>query len=154
NLPQAELATRLNEVPRDRPLYLICQGGFRSLRAARFLSQMGFKDVASVIGGTEGWWAAKKSLALGDTDSQPQPFVESEWAHAGLLSYEIGLAVAPGIGPGNHLRVESARRSDRPKQPRMSLRASVGSTEASASLPARVGVVGPTRARPLQGQAR
>jgi len=33
------------------------------------------------------------------------------------------------------------------------LRASVGSTEASASLPARVGVVGPTRARPLQGQA-
>ena len=37
-------------------------------------------------------------------------------------------------------------RSDRPKQPRMSLRASVGSTEASASLPARVGVVGPKRA--------
>jgi hypothetical protein len=32
-----------------------------------------------------------------------------------------------------------------------SLRASVGSTEASASLPARVGVVGPTRARERQG---
>jgi rhodanese-related sulfurtransferase len=89
NLPQAELATRLNEVPRDRPLYLICQGGFRSLRAAQFLSQMGFKDVVSVKGGTEGWRAAKKSLSLGDTDSQPQRFVESEWAHAGVLSYEI-----------------------------------------------------------------
>ena len=33
NLPQAELATRSSELPRDRPLYLICQGGFRSLRA-------------------------------------------------------------------------------------------------------------------------
>src|SRR5262245_12322761 len=89
NLPQAELATRLSEVPRDRPVYLICQGGFRSLRAAQFLGQMGFKDVASVSGGTEAWRVAKKSLAMGDTDSQPQRFVESEWAHAGALSYEI-----------------------------------------------------------------
>jgi hydroxyacylglutathione hydrolase len=89
NLPQAELATRLSEVPRDRPLYLICQGGFRSLRAAQFLSQMGFQEVASVNGGTEGWRAAQKSLASGDTDSQPQRFVESEWAHAGTLHYEI-----------------------------------------------------------------
>ena len=89
NLPQAELATRLSEVPRDRPVYLICQGGFRSLRAAQFLSQMGFKDVASVSGGTEAWRVAKKSLEMGDTDSQPQRFIESEWAHAGALSYEI-----------------------------------------------------------------
>jgi len=89
NLPQAELATRLSEVPRDRPLYLISQGGFRSLRAAQFLSQMGFKEVASVKGGTEGWRAAQKSLASGDPDSQPQRFVESEWAHAGSLNYEI-----------------------------------------------------------------
>ncbi len=89
NLPQADLATRLSEVPRDRPIYVICQGGFRSLRAAQFLSQMGFKDVASVNGGTEGWRAAKKALALQETDSEPQRFIESEWAHAGGLSYEI-----------------------------------------------------------------
>ena len=88
-LPQADLATRLSEVPRDRPLYLICQGGIRSLRAAQFLSQMGFEDVASVNGGTEGWRAAEKALASGDTDSEPQRFIESEWAHAGGLSYEI-----------------------------------------------------------------
>jgi rhodanese-related sulfurtransferase len=89
NLPQAELATRLSELPRDRPLYLICQGGFRSLRAAQFLSQMGFQDVASVQGGTEGWRAAQKTLTVGDTDAQPRRFVESEWTHAGALSYEI-----------------------------------------------------------------
>ena len=53
NLPQADLATRLDEVPRDRPVFVICQGGFRSLRAAQFLSQCGIADVASVKGGTE-----------------------------------------------------------------------------------------------------
>src|SRR5262249_40262275 len=38
-----------------------------------------------------------------------------------------------------------ACRSDRPKRRTVALRASVGSTDASASLPARVGVVGLTR---------
>jgi hypothetical protein len=42
----------------------------------------------------------------------------------------------------------SALRSDRPKRRTIALRASVGSTEASASLLARVGVVGPTRTMP------
>src|ERR671932_1162273 len=48
NLPQAELATRLEEVPRDHPLLVICQSGYRSLRAAQFLKQTGFAEVASV----------------------------------------------------------------------------------------------------------
>ena len=91
NLPQSDLATRLSEVPRDRPIFMICQGGFRSLRAAQFLNQMGFKDVVSVKGGTEAWRAAQKTLATGDTDtvSEPPRFIESEWTHAGGLSYEI-----------------------------------------------------------------
>ena len=89
NLPQADLATRLSEIPRDRALYLICQGGFRSLRAAQFLSQMGYSDVASVSGGTEGWRVAKKTLVSGAIEPEPRRFVESEWAHAGVLSYEI-----------------------------------------------------------------
>ncbi len=48
NIPQADLANRLGELPRDRLLLLICQGGYRSLRAAQFLKQMGFAQVASV----------------------------------------------------------------------------------------------------------
>ncbi len=48
-----------------------------------------FLEVASVNGSTEGWRAAQKSLPLCDTDSQPQRFIESEWAHAGALNYEI-----------------------------------------------------------------
>src|SRR5205823_4347414 len=33
NLPQADLASRLDEIPRDRPVYVVCKGGYRSLRA-------------------------------------------------------------------------------------------------------------------------
>src|SRR5207248_2333284 len=58
NLPQADLASQLDQVPRDRPVFVICQSGPRSLRSAQFLAQMGFDAVASVSGGTEAWCAA------------------------------------------------------------------------------------------------
>ena len=89
NLPQADLATRLAEVTRGRPVYLICQGGFRSLRAAQFLRQQGFEDVVSVKGGTEAWRAAGKPLAQGDARAEPPRVVETEWAHAGASTYVI-----------------------------------------------------------------
>jgi thioredoxin 1 len=61
-LPQAELATRLGELPRDRPIHLICQSGSRSYRSAQFLRQVGFTDVASVAGGTTAWHRAGQPL--------------------------------------------------------------------------------------------
>lgn len=85
NLPQADLASRLDELPRDRPLLAVCRSGARSLRAAQFLKQMGFEQVASVKGGTEAWHEAGKPLAFGDTSSVDKPRIrESGWAHAGV----------------------------------------------------------------------
>ena len=55
NIPQADLATRLEEIPRDRPLLCLCQAGRRSFRAAQFLLQAGFTDVSHVLGGTSAW---------------------------------------------------------------------------------------------------
>jgi glyoxylase-like metal-dependent hydrolase (beta-lactamase superfamily II)/rhodanese-related sulfurtransferase len=89
NLPQADLATRLSQVPGDRPIYVICQGGFRSLRAAQFLRQRGFEDVVSIKGGTEAWRAAGKPLAQGDACAAPPRVVETEWTHAGASMYVI-----------------------------------------------------------------
>src|SRR5262249_42209229 len=89
NLPQADLATRLNEVSRDHPVFVICQGGFRSLRAAQFLSQCGFSDVASVKGGTEAWRAAGGEVIVETAPSPKSAIVETEWAHAGGHSYSI-----------------------------------------------------------------
>jgi glyoxylase-like metal-dependent hydrolase (beta-lactamase superfamily II)/rhodanese-related sulfurtransferase len=89
NLPQAELASRLNEVPRDRPVFVICQGGFRSLRAAQFLGQCGLSDVASVKGGTQAWRAGGGELIREGAQTPQAAIVETEWAHAGGFSYSI-----------------------------------------------------------------
>jgi len=86
NLPQADLASRLTEVPRDRPVITICQRGIRSLRAAQFLMQMGIHQVLSVKGGTVAWRAAGKAVAFGDTKVEALRVTESEWAHAGARS--------------------------------------------------------------------
>ena len=55
SIPQAELALRLEELPRDRDLLVVCEGGTRSARAARFLKQAGFAHVTNLIGGTSAW---------------------------------------------------------------------------------------------------
>lgn len=63
NVPQAELAQRLDEVPRTQPVFVICESGGRSLKAAQFLMQVGYTQVASVEGGTAAWRLADKPLA-------------------------------------------------------------------------------------------
>jgi hydroxyacylglutathione hydrolase len=85
NIPQADLALRLDEIPRDRPVLTICQWGSRSYRAAQFLVQVGYRDVASVADGTGGWQEQGKPLAYGDTTVERRSVPESEWTHAGVL---------------------------------------------------------------------
>jgi rhodanese-related sulfurtransferase len=75
NLPQADLASRVDELPRDRPLALICRSGARSLRAAQFLRQVGFEQVANVQGGTEAWRAAGKPLAFCEKSADKPPVI-------------------------------------------------------------------------------
>jgi rhodanese-related sulfurtransferase len=62
NIPQAELATRLDELPRERSILVICQTGSRSRHATEFLTQTGFTDVANVLGGSSAWRRAGKPL--------------------------------------------------------------------------------------------
>jgi hydroxyacylglutathione hydrolase len=85
SVPQADLATRLDVVPRDRPVFVICQSGMRSLRAAQFLRQMGYEQVANVPGGTDAWRRAGKPVEFGDTSLEEPRIVETGWAHAGGL---------------------------------------------------------------------
>jgi hydroxyacylglutathione hydrolase len=89
NLPQADLASRLDELPLDRPVFVICQAGFRSLRAAQFLSQRGFSGVATVKGGTEAWRVAGGEMTVTTARAPQAAIVESEWTHAGGDSYSI-----------------------------------------------------------------
>lgn len=89
NIPQADLADRLDELPSDVPIHMICQGGYRSLRAAQFLRQAGFENVANVAGGTAGWSAAGNPVDSHPVDDTLPRIVDSEWAHAGASTYSI-----------------------------------------------------------------
>ncbi|MHB8644743.1 MAG: MBL fold metallo-hydrolase [Thermomicrobiales bacterium] len=83
NLPQAELASRLDAVPRDRPVQVICQSGYRALRSAQFLAQMGYHNIVNVRGGTAAWRESGNPVEMGDTRVTTPRVIESEWAHAG-----------------------------------------------------------------------
>lgn len=55
SVPQAELALRVDDLPRERELLVVCEGGTRSARAARFLKHIGFPRVNNLVGGTSAW---------------------------------------------------------------------------------------------------
>ncbi|WP_335936445.1 rhodanese-like domain-containing protein [Streptomyces sp. PTD5-9] len=50
-----ELPSRLDEIPRDKPLVLHCASGHRSSIAASLLRHQGFEDVSDVLGGYAAW---------------------------------------------------------------------------------------------------
>jgi NADPH-dependent 2,4-dienoyl-CoA reductase/sulfur reductase-like enzyme/rhodanese-related sulfurtransferase len=50
-IPYTELRQRLDEVPRDKPVWTYCRSGFRSYIAYEALKQNGFRDVAYLCGG-------------------------------------------------------------------------------------------------------
>ncbi|GAC1428784.1 MAG: rhodanese-like domain-containing protein [Ktedonobacteraceae bacterium] len=55
NIPLSQIQQRVNEVPRDREVFLICQSGHRSMQAAKFLNQQGLDKAVNVNGGTSIW---------------------------------------------------------------------------------------------------
>jgi rhodanese-related sulfurtransferase len=54
-IPMSQLGVRLDEIPKDRPVLLMCASGSRSTSATAYLLQNGWEDVASVAGGIDGW---------------------------------------------------------------------------------------------------
>ena len=63
--PLAQLAGRIAELPRDKPIAVICEHGHRSLAGAEYLKNRGFEGVVSVRGGTDAW-ARSHRLVDGD----------------------------------------------------------------------------------------
>ena len=67
-LPISELVARHAELPKDRPLLMICEAGSRSMSATMFLLQRGWTDVRNVDGGTQAWAAAGLPVRQGMPD--------------------------------------------------------------------------------------
>jgi phage shock protein E len=57
-LPVDTLAGRLAEIPKDRPVYVYCQAGARSSRAASLLTKHGYTQINNVQGGIAAWQQA------------------------------------------------------------------------------------------------
>jgi rhodanese-related sulfurtransferase len=68
HIPLVELEARFQELPRDRELVMVCQGGGRSLKATYFLMYQGFEKVANMEGGIAKW-ASKGFPVKGDVSS-------------------------------------------------------------------------------------
>ena len=57
HLPLGELEARKDELPRDRPLVVVCRTGRRSRRATEFLRRQGFLNASNLRNGVHGWSA-------------------------------------------------------------------------------------------------
>jgi molybdopterin-guanine dinucleotide biosynthesis protein A/rhodanese-related sulfurtransferase len=67
-VPLDQLPARQDEVPKDRPLLVICAGGGRSARAAEALNAVGY-DATNIAGGTGAWVRAGHPVVEG---SEPE----------------------------------------------------------------------------------
>ncbi|MCX8063217.1 MAG: rhodanese-like domain-containing protein, partial [Anaerolineales bacterium] len=64
-IPLDQLAQRVNEVPRDREIVVVCRSGNRSREGTRILLENGFKQVSSMAGGVTDWAAKGFPLVKG-----------------------------------------------------------------------------------------
>ncbi|MCY3415127.1 MAG: hypothetical protein INQ03_25975 [Candidatus Heimdallarchaeota archaeon] len=55
HIPMLEIPDRLDELPRDKDIAVLCHTGSRSGRVTLFLHQMGFLNVSNIQGGIERW---------------------------------------------------------------------------------------------------
>jgi rhodanese-related sulfurtransferase len=55
HVPMATVPQRLEELPKDRPIVVMCHGGTRSGRVARYLRENGFANTTNLAGGIDDW---------------------------------------------------------------------------------------------------
>ncbi len=54
-IPLNQLPNRLNELPKDKEVVVVCLSGHRSLNGTAILQQAGFKQVFCLSGGLQAW---------------------------------------------------------------------------------------------------
>jgi len=54
-IPLGEIDQRLDQIPQDRPVIVVCRSGGRSATASQKLDDHGFDNIYNMLGGTLGW---------------------------------------------------------------------------------------------------
>ena len=57
HIPMGAIAERLDEIPKDADVVVMCHSGVRSDRVAHFLRECGYASVANLAGGIDSWSA-------------------------------------------------------------------------------------------------
>jgi rhodanese-related sulfurtransferase len=57
-IPMGEIPARMNEIPRDEPVVVMCHHGGRSERVASFLAANGYGNAVNLAGGIDAWSAS------------------------------------------------------------------------------------------------
>ncbi|MCT2537538.1 rhodanese-like domain-containing protein [Aquibacillus koreensis] len=65
NIPLTQMRQRLIELRKDQPIYLYCQSGARSSRAAMLLHKKGYRDLNHLKGGFKKWSGKIKKAKKG-----------------------------------------------------------------------------------------
>ena len=66
HLPLMDIPARLEEIPREGEVVVVCRMGGRSARAVAYLMQNGYENVTNLDGGMQDWAAAGKPLVSED----------------------------------------------------------------------------------------
>lgn len=66
HLPMSQLPARLDEVPAERDVVVVCRVGARSAHVVAYLRANGFENVANLDGGLAEWAAVGKPLVSED----------------------------------------------------------------------------------------
>jgi NADPH-dependent 2,4-dienoyl-CoA reductase/sulfur reductase-like enzyme/rhodanese-related sulfurtransferase len=64
NIPVDDLRNQMNELPKDKTIYIYCQVGLRGYLAYRILKQNGFNDIYNLSGGYKLWKVCTTELAI------------------------------------------------------------------------------------------
>jgi rhodanese-related sulfurtransferase len=64
-IPLGQLQARLDEIPRDQEVVVVCRSGNRSAEARNILRRAGFEQVTSMAGGMIDWQAQGFPIAIG-----------------------------------------------------------------------------------------
>ena len=67
-IPMSTFQARVDDVPTDRPILVICHTGGRSAAVTGFLARSGRTDVVNVAGGMEAWANAGLPTRSGTPD--------------------------------------------------------------------------------------
>ncbi len=73
NIPLDTLSTKIDTLEKGEPVYVICQTGNRSKKAAEILKDAGFNNVLNVTGGTTAWQAANLPMETKPPHNIPTP---------------------------------------------------------------------------------